>query len=66
MLGNWLYRRYLLSVSWHLVFTVTVVAAAAASALQLLLMFRDEQAPSPSVSAELPPDLRRGACAHVP
>lgn len=42
VLGNWLFRRYLLSVSWYAVFTTTVLGAALASSLQLLLMFRDD------------------------
>ena len=41
VLGNWLFRRFLLQAQWHCMFATTVVCACASSALQLLLMFRD-------------------------
>ena len=40
VLGNFLFRHYLLSMNWHKLFATTVLIASAAGTLQLFLMFR--------------------------
>ena len=41
VLGNYLFRRYMLTMNWHAMFSSTVLIAWAASSLQLVLMFRE-------------------------
>jgi len=40
VLGNLVFRRYMLTMNWHAMFTTTVLIAWAAASLQLFLMFR--------------------------
>ena len=54
VLGNFLFRRYLLSVSWYAIFTCTVGFAALASSLQLLLMFRNAEGLTLSEQLHMP------------
>jgi len=39
--GNFLFRRYMLTMNWHAMFAATVLLAWVGSSLQLVLMFRD-------------------------
>ena len=50
VIGNYLFRRYLLTAPWHGLFAVTVCLASSASALQLMLMFRSDENGGKSIS----------------
>ena len=56
VLGNYLFRRFLLAAPWHGLFATTVCLAAGASALQMLLMFRSNKhgGATPNEMAHIP------------
>jgi len=54
VLGNWLFRVWLIRAQWHCMFASTVILASMFSALQLILMFRNSAGLTLNEQAHLP------------
>merc|ERR1712176_1105659 len=54
VLGNFLFKVWLIRAQWHCMFASTVIIASAFSALQLLLMFRDKRGITLNEQAHMP------------